>query len=226
MNDMAETRILLIDEHPVAVRGMRSALESVPGYRVVGVCADRIKALERIERDRPDLVVLEIAIGATAGLDLLLDLKARDLEVRVLCFSWHEEVFYAERALRAGAYGYIMKTAAPESFLKAVRTVLEGRVYLSESMGRRILQRVAMAAEEGRRAPIHRLSNRELQIIHHIGVNRNNRQIARLTGVSLKTVEAHRSKIKEKLHLPTTSDLIRFATNWVEREESFLAEWS
>lgn len=226
MKDDTTKRVFLIEEHPIVIMGLEGALSSEPDLEITEVCDDRRKALVRLEDDPPDLVILEIGISGTSGLDLLQDLKARGSKVKILCYSFHEEVFYAERTLRAGAYGYLMKTSDKATILKAIRAVLNGQVYLSESMGRRVLGRIAMAAEGEARSPIHQLSNRELQIIHHIGVNRDNRQIARMTGVSLKTVEAHRSKIKEKLQLRTTSDLIRFATHWVEREESFVSKWA
>ncbi|HEX9785133.1 MAG TPA: LuxR C-terminal-related transcriptional regulator [Opitutaceae bacterium] len=117
-----------------------------------------------------------------------------------------------------------MKTADSSTVLRAVRTVLRGQVFLSDVMGRQVLGRFIGASGPTERSPISSLSNRELQIIHHIGESRDNRQIARLTGVSLKTVEAHRSRIKEKLSLRSTSDLIRFATDWVQREDSFVEQ--
>lgn len=215
-------RLFLVDDHPVVLLGMHSLLGAEPDLRVVAMATSTREALRKLEVQPMDLVILDIGIGGVAGLDLIQDIRIRVPRQRILCFSAHEEAFYAERSLRAGALGYLMKTADGAVLVRAIRTVLRGQIYLSEPMGRRMLGRIVGAAGSPIGSPINTLSNRELQIIHHIGESRDNRQIARLTGVSLKTVEAHRSKIKEKLALKSTSDLIRFATNWVQREDSFL----
>lgn len=218
-------RILLIDEHPVILLGL-SALFSREADLEVGAAAMTIHAArDQLAAQQFDLAVLDVGIGGVAGLDFIQELKLRQARAKILCFSVHEEAFYAERSLRAGANGYLMKSVDAPTLLRGVRAVLDGQICLSETMGGRILRRLA-GASAGEQSPIGLLSNRELQIIHHIGESRDNRQIARLTGVSIKTIEAHRSRIKEKLNLRTTSDLIRFATHWVEREESFLDQTS
>ncbi len=215
-------RVFLIDDHPVLLLGLRSLLSAEEDLHIEGVATSPREALRVLEANPVDLAILDVGIGGVAGLDLIQDLRIRVPKVRILCFSGHEEVFYAERALRAGAFGYLMKTADAAGVLRAIRTVLRGQVFLSDLMGRRVLGRIVGNTRNPERTPISALSNRELQIIHHIGESRDNRQIARLTGVSLKTVEAHRSRIKDKLSLRSTSDLIRFATHWVQREDSFL----
>ncbi|BET68298.1 response regulator transcription factor [Opitutales bacterium ASA1] len=222
MIQMNTYRVFLIDDHPVTLSGLRALFTGEPDLLVDGSATSSREAIRLMEAKAADLAILDVGIGGVAGLDLIQDLRIRVPKLRILCFSGHEELFYAERALRAGAFGYLMKTATPDLVIKAARTVLRGQVYLSDVMGRRVLGRIVGAAAKLERAPISSLSNRELQIIHHIGESRDNRQIARLTGVSLKTVEAHRSRIKDKLSLRSTSDLIRFATHWVQREDSFL----
>lgn len=222
MRDTTFHRIYLVDDHPVVLMGIRSLLARERDLKICGSASSAREALKQLEADPPHLAIIDVGIGGVAGLDLIQDLRIRVAKLKILCFSGHEEVFYAERALRAGAFGYLMKTANPATLIRAVRTVLSGQVYLSESMGRRVLGRIVNSSVGAAKTPINALSNRELQIIHHIGESRDNRQIARLTGVSLKTVEAHRSKIKEKLKLRSTSDLIRFATHWVQREDSFV----
>ncbi len=201
---------------------MASCLENEGELQIVHVARTPRETLKFLEGQQPDLVILELGIGGVGGLDLLRDIKIRWPAVRVLCFSTHEETFFAERALRAGAFGYLMKTEGGPQLLRAARCVLNGQIFLSERMGRRVLGRIVANGDAPQGSPINQLSNRELQIIHLIGISRDNRQIARVTGVSLKTIEAHRSKIKDKLSLRTTSDLIRFATHWVEREASFV----
>jgi DNA-binding NarL/FixJ family response regulator len=226
MKPQARHRLFLVDDHPVTVMGLNSIFSAERDIEVCGQASKSHDALTRLGVLAVDLVVLEIGIGGVAGLDLIQDLSIRFPRVKVLCFTVHEEIFHAERALRAGAMGYLMKTADSATLVRAVRTVLEAQVFLSENMGRRILNRIAGNAAVVTTSPISLLSNRELQVIHHIGESRDNRVIARLMSVSIKTVEAHRSKIKEKLQLRTTSDLIRFATHWVERQASFVDQRS
>jgi len=222
MKSQTRHRLFLVDDHPVTVAGLTSILSVESDFEVCGTSGKAHDALARLNPLPVDLVILEIGIGGVAGLDLIQDLRIRFPRVRVLCFTVHEEIFHAERALRAGAVGYLMKTADADLLVRAIRSVLQGQVFLSELMGRRILNRIAGNSGISAASPINLLSNRELQVVHHIGESRDNRAIARLMSVSIKTVEAHRSKIKEKLQLRTTSDLIRFATHWVERESSFV----
>lgn len=215
-------RLFLIDDHPIIHLGLNALTASEPDMEMCGRAAKIHEALARLQVVPVDLAVLEIGISGGAGLDCIQDLKLRFPRLKTLCYTTHEELFFAERALRAGALGYVMKTEDGPTVVRAIRTVLRGQVYLSEAMGRRILNRLAGpdASDDG--SPIALLSNRELQVVHHIGESRDNRQIARLMSVSVKTVEAHRSRIKEKLSLRTTSDLIRFATHWVEHEVNFI----
>jgi DNA-binding NarL/FixJ family response regulator len=222
MNSITRHRIFLIDDQLIVSVALDELLNNSGEFEVCGIARSRNAVWAKLPTSAADLVIIELGVDGDAGLDLIQDLRLRLPEVRILCLSGHEELFFAERALRAGAVGYVMKTEPVEVLLEATRTALSGEVYLSKQMERLVLQRFAGAATDNGRPPINRLSNRELQVVHHIGESRDNRQIARLLSVSVKTVEAHRSKIKEKLHLRTTCDLIRFATQWVEREASFV----
>ena len=221
MKSETRHRIFLVDDHPVVLQGLSALLTAEPDLEVCGTSQTARDALVRLPRLNPELAIVDIAIGGVAGLDLIQDIKIRHPAISTLCFSVHEELFFAERALRAGAMGYVMKTVDSATVVRAVHTVLRGQVFLSDVMSRRVLNRLAGGGIAAGTWPIARLSNRELQVIHHIGASRDNRQIARLMSVSVKTVEAHRSKIKEKLKLRTTCDLIRFATHWVEQQATF-----
>ncbi len=221
MQSITRHRVFLVDDHPVVLSGLTSLLNAQDDLEVVGVSRSAVEALARIGGVEAELAIVDVGIGGVAGLDLVQDFRLRFPRLRVLCFSVHEEEFFAERALRAGAQGYVMKTVDSAMLLRAVRTVLEGQIHLSDTMERRILNRLAGSPNPTVVSPIRQLSNRELQVIHHIAASRDNRQIARLMSLSVKTVEAHRSRIKEKLSLRTTSELIRFATHWVERQSSF-----
>jgi DNA-binding NarL/FixJ family response regulator len=214
-------RVFLVDDHPVVLSGLTSLLNAQDDLEVAGTARTAAEALARINAARAEMAVVDIGIGGVAGLDLVQDFRLRFPRLRVLCFSVHEEEFFAERALRVGAQGYVMKIVDSSVLLRAVRTVLDGQIFLSDAMERRILNRLAGSATPVVLSPIRQLINRELQVIHHIAASRDNRQIARLMSLSVKTVEAHRSRIKEKLSLRTTSELIRFATHWVERQASF-----
>jgi len=221
MQSKQRRRIFLVDDHPVVLSGLTSLLNAQDDLEVAGTARTAAEALARITAARADLAIVDIGIGGVAGLDLVQDFRLRHPQLRVLCFSVHEEEFFAERALRAGAQGFVMKTVDSSVLLRAVHTVLDGQIHLSDGMERRILNRLAGSSGPAVVSPIRQLSNRELQVIHHIAMSRDNRQIARLMSLSVKTVEAHRSRIKEKLSLRTTSELIRFATHWVERQSSF-----
>lgn len=222
MNSVTRPRIFLIDDQVVVSVGLDRLLNDSGEFELCGIAQTREEVWEKLPTSAADLVMIEVGVDGDAGLELIQDIRLRLPQVRILCLSGHEEHFFAERALRAGAVGYVMKTANDAVLLEATRTALSGQVYLSREMERLVLQRFAGAANDDGQPPINLLSNRELQVVHHIGESRDNRQIARLLSVSVKTVEAHRSKIKEKLRLRTTCDLIRFATHWVEREASFV----
>lgn len=219
MQSELRRRIFLVDDHPVVLSGLASLLNAEADLEVSGTAQTAADALARLNASRAELAVVDIGIGNVAGLDLVQDFRLRFPRLRVLCFSVHEEEFFAERALRVGAQGYVMKTVDSATLLRAIRAVLAGQIFLSETMGRRILNR--LGGNPVGTSPIRQLSNRELQVIHHIAASRDNRQIARLMSLSVKTVEAHRSRIKEKLSLRTSSELIRFASHWVERQASF-----
>lgn len=214
-------RVFIVDDHPVVLSGLSSLLNAQEDLEVAGTARTATEALARIGAAKAELAVIDIGIGDVAGLDLVQDIRLRFPLLRVLCFSVHEEEFFAERALRAGAQGYVMKTVDSAVVLSAVRAVLDGQIHLSATMERRILNRLGGTTGPVVLSPIRQLSNRELQVIQHIAASRDNRQIASLMSLSVKTVEAHRSRIKEKLSLRTTSELIRFATHWVERQASF-----
>lgn len=222
MKSELQYRIFVVDDHPVVLTGLKGLLEPEGEFAICGSAVARNEAIAQLAKTECDLVLVDVGVDGFSGLELIQQLKIDHPGLKVLCFSVHEETFFAERALRAGALGYVMKTEPGSVVVKAIRAVLSGQVYLSEKMGRRILCRFAGAPAGNSNFAISQLSNRELQVIHHIGESRNNQQIARLMSVSVKTIEAHRSKIKGKLSLRTTCDLIRFATNWVEHEASFV----
>jgi DNA-binding NarL/FixJ family response regulator len=215
-------RIFVVEDHPIMLKGLIVLLEQEPDLEVCGSAANAEETVAGVERLSPDLVILDVSLQGINGLELLKILKGKFPDIQALLFSMHEELFYAERALRAGALGYIMKSEPPEKVLGAVRRVLSGDVYVSDRVGKQMLHQMAKGKSGLRNSTIGLLSNRELEVVQFIGEGRDNRQIAEKMNLSIKTVEAHRSRIKEKLKLSSSSELIRFAVHWVEHESSFI----
>lgn len=210
----ALTRILAVDEHPVSIAGLARIVASQPDWTLSGADAGEIAA--RGPGDEPaDLVVLEPAVRGLDGLGLIAAIAAR---VPVLCLSSLSEEFMAERALREGARGYVMKTSSPDEIVEAIRTVLGGGIALSECVRRHVITRFAGLDPLSSSSNLAGLNNRELQIVHLIGANRSSRQIAAHLRVSEKTVATHRTRIREKLQFRTATDLARAAARWFEHE--------
>jgi len=206
-------RILLVDEHPVIVAGLAALVGNEPDWALLGGVACLDDAIRVLDRGGAELVILEPGIRGMDGLGCIAPLAAR---ARVLCFSSLSEPVMAERSLREGARGFLAKTRPPEEILEAIRTVLGGGVALSEEVRRRVIGRVAGLAPEFAGPGLGSLNNRELQVVHLMGAHRNSRQIAAHMRVSEKTVATHRQRIREKLALRSSNDLVRVASRWVE----------
>jgi DNA-binding NarL/FixJ family response regulator len=212
------TRILLVDDHPICRQGLREIIESQKDLSVCGTAEDIHTALAEAEKLRPDLVMIDISLKDSNGLELLKDLKVRSPELKVLMLSMHDEVLYAQRALRAGAGGYIMKQEATDKVLTAIRRVLGGDVYLSERMERKLMQQLVGGKSPKLGRSIEDLSDRELQVFNLIGEGKGTRQIAELLHLSIKTIESHRAHIKEKLGLSNANELVQHAIQCANSE--------
>jgi len=212
----ALTRILVVDEHPVIVSGLARLIAAEPDWQMVRGVASCDEAMVELERQPVDLIILEPAVRGMDGLGAIGALAAR---ARVLCFSAHREDVLAERCLRAGARGYLMKTRPPEEIAEAIRTVLGGGIVLSEAVRRSVVGRLTGATVAEPVPGLVALNNRELQVVHLLGHNRNSRQIAVHLRVSEKTIATHRQRIREKLALRHGNDLVRIAARWVEVAE-------
>lgn len=209
-------RVLIVDDHPIVRQGLVQLIDQEADLEICGEADDAETALTTMERSRPDIAVVDLMLKGSVGFDLIRTLKARHRDVPVLVISMHDEAIYAERALRAGAHGYIMKEEATGLVLTAVRKVLAGDVYVSERMVPRILRRlVGGGSEDG---GIDRLSDRELEVFQWIGRGLSVNDIAERLKVSPKTVESYRSNIKEKLSLASASDVVRVAASWLEQQ--------
>lgn len=208
----------MIDDHPLFRKGLRALISSQPDLEVTAEAENSNGALDAIRSRRLDLVVVDIGLsGGANGIELTKMIRAERPNLPVLVVSMHDEALYAERALRAGARGYVMKREALDSILQAVRAVMQGDVYISPTMTKRMLFDHVYGSGEARSA-VERLSDRELEIFQLIGEGRDMHEIARALHLSKKTVEAHRANIKEKLSVPSAREVVRYATQWVSQQ--------
>ncbi len=212
-NGEAPARIMVVDDHPIVRQGLTQLIRDEPDLDIVGAAASHEEALEMMETHEPDLAILDLSLGQESGLDLLKIMRTRRPSMRVLVLSMHDEAYYADRVLRAGAIGYIMKQEPAENVITAVRQALAGKVYLSEAIASSMLTRLVGRKETGV-SPIDLLSDRELQVLQLIGKGRGTRQIAEQLHLSIKTVENYREHIKSKLNLRTGPELVRYAVRW------------
>jgi DNA-binding NarL/FixJ family response regulator len=203
-------RIFLIDDHPVLREGLRRLLDSEGDLEVCGEADTARKAFEGIKAVQPDMAIVDLSLPGPSGLDLVKELKTRFPELRLLVLSMHDEFLYAERALRAGAKGYVTKQAPTEHLLHAVRRVLENEIYLSQLLSSQLLG--AFVAKKSNPGPVlENLSDREFEIVRLIGKGYTTGEVAKQLGISGKTVETHRGNIRRKLNLRTGSELVRFS---------------
>lgn len=205
-------RVLIVDDHPIVRQGLKRMIEAEPDMEVCGEAATEAQARRAIRELTPDIVIVDLALQEGDGLELVRDVHAHHPDVPMLVLSMHDETIYAERLLSEGASGYIMKQAAADQLLNALRTVLRGETYLSETLMSQLRSRAGNSVGEGN--PVERLSNRELQVLNLVGRGVSSREIASELGLSVKTVESHRQSIKRKLNLTTNSQLLQYAINW------------
>ena len=214
----ARKQILLVDDHPFMRAGLAGLIDRQSDMMVCGEAGNPTEAFRSLEKIRPDIVLSDLAMPGRSGVEFIKDLHAADSTLAILVVSMHDEVVHAERALRAGARGYIMKEAGGENLLSAIRQVLRGEVYVSPRMSARILDGLSGTKPRGSNSPIEKLTDREFEIFQLIGQGKNTRDIAQQLNVSPKTIDVHRSHIKEKLALTDVTALIRHAVRWVENQ--------
>ncbi len=210
-------RVFLVDDHLVVLAGLAEIIKAQPDLMICGLAHDARQALESVTTLHPDLVVVDLALKDSSGLDLIKDLKRQDPSVRILVLSMHDERLYAERVLRASALGYIMKEESMDELLVAIRQVLCDEVYLSTRMTGRILHTLVKGHAEISDAPLMSLTDRELDVLRFLGQSYSTRKIAETLHLSVKTVEGYRARIMEKLHLEDAPALIQYAVQWVSR---------
>lgn len=210
--------VLLVDDHPIVMYGLSLLIDQEDDLHVCGQCGSAVEALDTIDKYNPDVAVVDISLHGSNGLELTKALKEIRPSLPILILSMHDESLYAERALRAGARGYIMKQESAEKVLDAIRTVVNGSVYLSKKLSNRILREFAdgTKAEPNDKYGIDTLSDRELEIFEFIGRGQSSRDIANRLQLSIKTIETHRAHIKQKLKIDTATELVHHAFHWVE----------
>jgi DNA-binding NarL/FixJ family response regulator len=208
-----KSRIFIVDDHPIVRKGIVNMLGR--DFVVCGEAESVEDALKLIAKLKPDLVIVDLSLKGAGGLELLKDLQIRHPNIPTLVMSMHDETLFAERVLRAGARGYVMKAEAVNELDRAVRRVLAGNVYLSPAMSDRVLNAYGQGEKDPESSPLKRLSDREFEVFEMIGRGLPMREIAKALHLSVKTVETHRAHIKEKLDIPTALELVRHATQWV-----------
>lgn len=207
----ARRRVLIVDDHPIVRHGLARMIEASPDLAVCGEVETVADAKHAIRTLEPDVVIVDLTLGQGDGLELVRDVRAQRPGLPMLVLSMHEESIYAERMLAAGARGYIMKEAASDQLLIALRRVLAGKVYLSEALTARLRARGAASTGETTEDPLRRLSNREMQVLGKLGRGLSSRAIATDLTLSVKTVESHRQSIKRKLNLSNNAQLLQYA---------------
>jgi DNA-binding NarL/FixJ family response regulator len=204
-------RVFLVDDHPIVRHGLAQLLAAEPGLEICGQADDAASALDALVAAAPGVVTVDVSLGSSSGLDLIREIKQRLPRAAVLVVSMHDEQLYAERSLRAGASGYVMKQEPTEVIVRAIRTVAAGGMFVTDEVSLRLLRLWAASGTPRDGAPLDALSNRELHVLELIGQGLGTRAIAERLHISIKTVESYRARLKEKMNLRSGMELMRFA---------------
>jgi DNA-binding NarL/FixJ family response regulator len=213
------TRIAVVDDHPLFRERLCQLINNEPDMEVCGEAESAEQALSLIRCARPDLAIVDMALKSSSGLELIRSVKALSIGVPVLVLSMHEQSVYADRALRAGASGYITKSQEAAEVLMAMRSVLAGKVYLSQQMTSDLLKNLGTTGIRGVARSVDRLTDRELQVLELVGRGRTTREIADLLKLGVATIDTYRARIKEKMNFRNATDLVHFAIRWVTERE-------
>jgi DNA-binding NarL/FixJ family response regulator len=211
-----KSRIFIVDDHTMFREGLRQLIEHDPGLTVCGDAADAASAMQGIRQSSPAVVIVDITLADSSGLDLVKSIRSEHEDLPVLVVSMHEESLYAERALRAGAMGYVMKNEPGKTVTAAIHSVLRGEMYLSRKMSSSVISRFMRGETEASMSPLEILSDRELEVFRMLGQGKGTRQIAQELDLTIPTIQSFRNRIKEKLHLKTAPELVLRAISWVQ----------
>ena len=213
-------RVLIVDDHTVFRHGISAMINAEADLVVCGEAGSAPAALESMRRLEPDIVLVDISLPGTNGIELLKSMKAERPKMPMLVVSMHDESLYALRALRAGALGYVMKAEALDLVLTAIRKVLEGEAFLSPKFSERLVFKAIRSLDEGLGSPVDKLSDRELEVLNLMGRGFGAQDIANELHLSVKTIETHRAHIKEKLDFNDSKEMVRFAIEWVAQQNA------
>jgi DNA-binding NarL/FixJ family response regulator len=214
------TRVMIVDDHALLRNGMKMMVENEPHLEVCGEAEDEAGAMEVFRTARPDLVIVDVSLNKGNGLEVIKRIKGHDPSARTIVLSMHDERIYGERALRAGAMGYVSKQDPAGTLLVAIEHVLRGEMFFSDQLTQRLLRSAAGSAAEAGVSPVDRLADRELEAFELTGQGLTTRQIAERMHISTKTVDRYRENIKKKLNFATSNELARFATLWFEQSRT------
>ena len=212
-------RVAVMDDHPLFRERLCQLINNELDMEVCGEAEGAEQALSLIRSTRPNLAIVDIALKASSGLELIRSIKALSIGVPVLVLSMHEESVYADRALRAGASGYITKSQEAAEVLTAIRSVLAGKIYLSAEMTNDLLKNLGTTGARGTPRSVDRLTERELQVLELVGRGRTTREIAEMLKLGVATIDTYRARIKEKMNFRNATDLVHFAIRWVSEKE-------
>jgi len=219
-DNIAKKKVLVIDDHPIVREGLTYLIDEEEDIVVCGSAENIPEAIKAIKNLKPDVVTVDISLEDASGLELIKEISGQFPGLPILALSIHPECFYAERAIRAGAKGYITKQEATQKVVMAIREVLAGRMYLSQEMNNKLLSGfVGDSKSDFETSPIDRLTDRELEVFSLLGQGKGTREVAERLCVSVKTIETYRLRIKEKLHIDTNSELLQHAFQWVNEQD-------
>lgn len=217
-HDRARRRILVVDDHPMTREGLAANIVRQGDLEVCGEAANSAEAMAALSQSRPDLMVTDMTMPGRSGVEFIKDVHALLPDLPIVVLSMHDEMLYAERALRAGARAYLMKDAGSAKVLEVIRLVLSGHSYVSPQMSARLLDAVTGRRPRGSTSPIEKLSDREFEVFRLLGSGMSTKEVARALNLSPKTVDVHRGRIKQKLHLKDATGLLHHAVRWVETQ--------
>ena len=214
-----KTQILIVDDHPVVRDGLTTIINHEKDLNVCGEADDAHEAMKAVTELKPNVVIVDISLKSSDGIELTKNIKAGNSKLPVIVLSVHDESVYAERALLAGAKAYLMKDSVSENIVKAIRTVLSNEIYVSNTISKKFLHKIARNKEGTTKTPIENLSDREFEVFRLIGEGFKASQIAMQLHLSIKTIETYRSRIKEKLNLPNAAELLQYSIKWAKSQD-------
>jgi len=216
MNTLKKVKILIVEDHEIFRLGIKELINHEPDLAVCAEAEDVDTARALINAFQPDMVIIDITLKKSNGMDLIKEINSYHKTMKMLVLSMHDELLYAERSLQAGAQGYIMKQETSKSIVKAIRHILQGNIYVSDNIMSNLLNRVRTGQDTFEKSPVENLSDRELEVLRMIGQGRSTGEIADEMNLSVSTISTYRERIKEKLQLKNSAELVRYAVHWVE----------